>query len=419
MALEKAGINLTIQGEAQYIAGLRNVNREMDLMATNTKLAVAQLGHGATPTQKFSTQMRHMGAEIEKASTKTMVLRNRNKELPNELFKSGKSLDQLKDKYEKQGKVVDVLAEAKRKELIAHGHASDEYTKANALYKEQNEVYKQTGEEVKKLEAAHNSMLDEYERMPNSMADAQLATQNLLNEQNKLREEYLKSGGVFAGFADKLESSGDKLQKYGRHVSDLGDAFMGVTAGILVGGGGALKAFMDWEGALRGAMKTNDEVFDSNGNLVYSYEDLESGLRELSKEIPVANTELAEFAEIAGRLQVPTDEVVMFTEVVAKLGETTNLTGEEAAEQLGKFINITGSGTGTVLNLANTLVELGNSTAASEQEVLRMSTRWASTGDIIGMSDDQILALSASVISLGIRTEAGKQNCPSAMKVAA
>ena len=38
-------------------------------------------------------------------------------------------------------------------------------------------------------------------------------------------------------------------------------------------------------------MKTNDEVFDSNGNLVYSYEDLEMGLRELSKEIPVANTE--------------------------------------------------------------------------------------------------------------------------------
>ena len=36
-----------------------------------------------------------------------------------------------------------------------------------------------------------------------------------------------------------------------------------------------------------------------------------------------------------------------------------------------------------------------------------MSTRWASTGKIIGMTDDQILALSASVISLGIRTEAG------------
>ena len=130
-------------------------------------------------------------------------------------------------------------------------------------------------------------------------------------------------------------------------------------------------------------------------------------MRGLSKEIPVANTELAEFAEIAGRLQVPTDEVVGFTEVVAKLGETTNLSGEEAAEQLGKFINITGASTSSTLNLANALVELGNNTASSEQEALRMSTRWASTGKIIGMSDDQILALSASVISLGIRTEAG------------
>src|SRR5699024_3073679 len=166
----------------------------------------------------------------------------------------------------------------------------------------------------------HNAMLEEYERMPNSMAEAQLATQQLLNEQAKLREEYLKGGGVLTGFADKLENSGEKLQRYGRNISDIGDAFMGVTVGILAGGGGALKAFMDWEAALRGAMKTNDEVVDSNGNVVYSYEDLEDGLRGLSKEIPVTNTELAEFAEIAGRLQVPTDEVVMFTEVVAKLG---------------------------------------------------------------------------------------------------
>ena len=81
MALEKAGINLTIQGEAQYVAGLRNINREMDLMATNTKLAVAQLGQGASPTQKFNTRMRHMSAEIEKASVKTIELRNRNKEI--------------------------------------------------------------------------------------------------------------------------------------------------------------------------------------------------------------------------------------------------------------------------------------------------------------------------------------------------
>lgn len=419
MALEKAGINLTIQGEAQYIAGLRNVNREMDLMATNTKLAVAQLGMSATPTQKFSTQMRHMGAEIEKASTKTMVLRNRNKELPNEIFKTGKSLDGLKDDYENQVKVLDQYKKKRDEVYKNNTFYSEDATKAREAFNEQQQLVNATADEVKKLENAYNGMLEEYERMPNSMADAQLATQNLLNEQAKLREEYLKGGGVFTGFADKLESSGEKLQKYGRNISDIGDAFMGVTVGILAGGGGALKAFMDWETALRGAMKTNSEIIDSNGNVTYSYEDLEMGLRELSKEIPVANTELAEFAEIAGRLQVPTDEVVGFTEVVAKLGETTNLTGEEAAEQLGKFINITGASTSSTLNLANALVELGNNSAASEQETLRMSTRWASTGKIIGMSDDQILALSASVISLGIRTEAGKSNCPSTMKMAA
>ena len=126
-------------------------------------------------------------------------------------------------------------------------------------------------------------------------------------------------------------------------------------------------------------MKTNSEIIDSNGNVTYSYEDLETGLRELSKEIPVANTELAEFAEIAGRLQVPTDEVVEFTEVVAKLGETTNLTGEEAAEQLGKFINITGASTSSTLNLANALVELGKNVIAHSLRNL-----WGKITDKIG-----------------------------------
>src|SRR5699024_4135111 len=271
--LQKAGINLTIQGEAQYIAGLRNINREMDLMATNTKLAVAQLGMGATPTQKFNTQMRHMGAEIEKASTQTMILRNRNKELPNEIFKTGKSLDGLKDEYEKQ---VKVLAQYKKKRDEVYKNNtfySEDATKAREAFNEQQQLVNATAEEVKKLENAYNGMLEEYERMPNSMAEAQLATQQLLNEQAKLREEYLKGGGVLTGFADKLENSGEKLQRYGRNISDIGDAFMGVTVGILAGGGGALKAFMDWEGALRGAMKTNDEVVDSNGNVTYSYQD--------------------------------------------------------------------------------------------------------------------------------------------------
>ena len=407
MALEKAGINLTIQGEAQYIAGLRNINREMDLMATNTKLAVAQLGQGASPTQKFNTQMRSLGAEIQKASTQTMVLRNRNKELPNEIFKTGKSLDGLKDEYEKQVKVLESYRQKRDEVYKDNTFYSEDATKAREAFNEQQVAVKELEGEINKLEGAYNGMLDEYERMPNAMAEAQLATQQLLNEQAKLRQEYLDSGGVLAGFADKLESGSKKLQEYGRTVSDIGDSLMWVTGAIVAGGGGALKAFMDWETGLRSVKKTNDEIFDSNGNLVYSYEDLESGLRELARTIPVTHTELAELAEIAGRLQVPTDEVVMFTEVVAKLGETTNLTSEDAAEQLGKFINITGAGTETTLNIANALVELGNSTASSERETLRMSTRWASTGDIIGMTDDQILALSASVISLGIRTEAG------------
>ena len=108
-----------------------------------------------------------------------------------------------------------------------------------------------------------------------------------------MQEEYLKSGGVLSGFADKLESSGQKLQESGRHISDLGDSLRWISVGILAAGGAAFSAYTDFEGAMRGAMKTNDEVVDNNGNVIYSYQDLEDGIRGLSKEIPVTSSEIS------------------------------------------------------------------------------------------------------------------------------
>ena len=57
MALRKAGISLTLEGQAAYKAGLAEINREQRLMAEQSKLAVAQLGTQASRQQTYSTNM--------------------------------------------------------------------------------------------------------------------------------------------------------------------------------------------------------------------------------------------------------------------------------------------------------------------------------------------------------------------------
>ncbi len=89
------------------------------------------------------------------------------------------------------------------------------------------------------------------------------------------------------------------------------------------------------------------------------------------------------------------------------LGETTNLTAEEAATQLARFVNVMGTSQSQVSNLGAALVELGNNYATTEAEILSMAQRLSGAGAQIGMSEGQVLGLSTALSSVGIEAEAG------------
>ena len=206
----------------------------------------------------------------------------------------------------------------------------------------------------------------------------------------------------------KLESIGGKMQTFGDKTKVIGDSLTkGVTVPLVGLGGAAVKAASDWETAAAGMRKTNDEIVDSSGKVVFSHEQLEQQIRSLAQEIPISAKELAGLAETAGQLGIESDKVAQFTEVVAKMGVATNMTAEDAATSMAKFLNVTGSGTETVSNLASAVVELGNNTSATESEIMEMSQRWATTGSMIGLADDQIVAISATLLSMGVNVEAG------------
>ena len=135
--------------------------------------------------------------------------------------------------------------------------------------------------------------------------------------------------------------------------------------------------------------------------------ELGKGIRDLSLKLPVAAGGLASIAEEAGRLGIERGNILKFTETIVNLAETSTMAAEEAAVALARFKAITKLSGEDINRLATSLTILGSEFETTESEVMEMSLRIAAMGKIIGLSEADILGLSAAMTSVGIAAEMG------------
>lgn len=208
------------------------------------------------------------------------------------------------------------------------------------------------------------------------------------------------TGGIYKA-SETMISAGDKMASVGgKMTKSLTVPIAGAVAAVTA-------AAMSWESDFAGVMKTNDEVVDSTGKVIYSYDELEAGLRGLTNTYHSSHSKIAGVAEAAGQLGIETQNVVDFTETMIMLGETTVFSAEDASFALARLANITGMPQTEFRNLGSSLVELGNNFAATEAEIGNMAMNLAAAGTQVGMTEGEILGFAAALSSVGIEAQAG------------
>ena len=160
------------------------------------------------------------------------------------------------------------------------------------------------------------------------------------------------------------------------------------------------QASMDFESAMTGVAKTTDLTDDELSAM-------SDAIKEMSTEIPATTEELAAIAESAGQLGIHKESLLDFTEIMAMLGTSTNMTADEAATSLSRLANITGMSQEDFDRLGATIVDLGNNLATTEKEIVDMSMRIAGAGAQVGMTEAEIMSFSGALSSVGIEAEAG------------
>lgn len=199
----------------------------------------------------------------------------------------------------------------------------------------------------------------------------------------------------------KIEEFGEKIVKVSSKIDNLGSKLTKtLTTSVLALGVASSKSAIDFESAFAGVEKTVDGTAEQMASL-------KQGIRDMSKEIPSSATEISAVAEAAGQLGIQTDNILGFSKVMIDMGNSTNLSSDEAATSLARFANITQMSQKDFNKLGSSIVDLGNNFATTESEIVDMALRLAGAGHQVGMSEGQILGLATALSSVGIEAEMG------------
>lgn len=332
-------------------------------MATKTDLRVVL---GVDGEQQFTATMKNLEAQQKAIRAETKNASAALGENASAYEKNRVKAEGLTRQIETQEKKVQELKEAYEKAVEKKGEDSDVTLDLKAKYES--------------AEAALHTM-------QSSLAK----TNKALIEHTEKADKAAKS---LSDFGERVEKIGDKMQTVGGKMSKY------LTTSILGAGAAASKAAIEYEDAFAGVKKTVDATDEE-------FAELNKQILEMSTNLPTSAKEIAGVAEAAGQLGIEVEDIQGFTEVMVKLGMSTDLSAEEAASALAKFANITKMSSENYEKLGSTIVDLGNKFATNESAIVDMTMRLAATGEIVGYTQPQMLAIATALSSVGIEAEAG------------
>jgi len=224
---------------------------------------------------------------------------------------------------------------------------------------------------------------------------------------DKISAPLRKMSKNMQSFASKSEAGISRLDRrlrkltpslggLGKQMLQFASAAAIMSAVAFTGG-----AILDFETNLVGVGKTTNTVGADLKKLGLDTIDLSKKMRTVS-----AN-ELLTFAQAAGQLGVTGSEnILKFSETMAKLESSTDIVGEEGAASIARILTVTGEGVAVVDKFSASLVALGNTTAATESEILEVANEVSRSVAAYDLSSTSILGISAAMKQMGVAPQA-------------
>lgn len=381
---------------------------EKDSITTKFRVEISEFKKGIT---EANNQIKRANSEFNKASAGMDDWSKSSDGIKAKLVQLESVLEAQDSKlknYQKQLQIAQKYEEEASESVVALKQALEQ---AKTAYGTNSSEAKELSRQLTQAEKAEIRLANQVSALTVTMNNQEATVKNTKQEMSALEsslekvEEAEKIAAKTGQSVDEVLKEMDKsARKSGKGFTVMKGALAELVAdGIrktIDGLKDLASAAVEYESAFTNVKKTVD---GSEGQLAK----LDSDIRGMAKTMPQSASEIAGVASAAGQLGVATDNISGFTKTMLMLGDSTNLSSEEAATALARFANVTGMGANEYSKLGSTIVALGNNFATTESEIVDMGTRLASAGSQVGLSQPEIMSVGAALSSVGLEAEAG------------
>lgn len=402
MATREIKTRFKLEGDDEYQKSLKKISSELSTMRSEMKVVTAQCEGNEKSVEALEAKTEALGKQYDKQKEKLEMLRAAMQNAQEVQTKANAKVEECREKYNRA-----------QQELENYKKSTN---KTAEEQKRLETVLEEAGKELQIAEKGAKSAAESVESYGKKANYTQAEVYQLGNKLDETNKELEQARSEAQGVSQTVDKLGDEMKEGAEKSEEFGDKSshgIGALASALAAAGikeslreivNGIKECTDasikYESAITGVYKT---VNGTDAQL----QRINDGIKEMSTQIPATTTQIAGVAEAAGQLGIATDDVLDFTRVMIDLGESTNLSADEAASALAKFSNITGTSAANYGRLGSVIVGLGNNFATTEADIVSMGTRLASAGTLAGLTEPEIMALATAMSSVGIEAEAG------------
>jgi TP901 family phage tail tape measure protein len=173
-----------------------------------------------------------------------------------------------------------------------------------------------------------------------------------------------------------------------------------LSVGIL-----AAKAAIEHERAFAEVIRTNQRTSTGAKLVEQDYVNLRDQFKDLKQQIPVDWANLTNIGKLGGQLGIATDDLVNFTESVAKFAAATGLSVDVSATAFGRLGQLLQDVDGQYDKLGSSILGVGLTAVSTESQIVNTAQQIASSGNLVGMASAEVIGFASALASLGVSPE--------------